>query len=1422
MATLGRNIYFPIYIDIDGERKSFKGLVIRKATVSNTLMSLSDNISGDVYYKNNSLDVSMHEYIIYNDVKYILVNPPTIVREGLASNNSETKGMTKYSFVFYHPMYQLSNLVFTDIAVVNTEERYKSVDKTFSWVGNLQDFIAKLNKNLENTDWQVILSPRVPQGVVDTLSDVLAFDGNSIADALQQMYETWETPFIIDTITPDNPYYILGKRFGIYIGLPSNEIYANEDDRLYNRPFVFRFGKGVGLKNNSATPRNNKIVTRIIGFGSENNIPWGYPQIPWTGNQDWNYTIENDASEYNSYPIYKGIYGGQWVKLIKHPFTRSHLMPTIYAERVNKKVNPYADGYDPTIELIDYYDADDAEIYPNTIVLSAPSTEIHQFEDIKPELGEEHILSAVPIGNDMQEQSEWIDTIDDDGNYVQSYFKIKIPQLDFDIYACAALTQEMQINMRSGACIGCTFTVQIDWDDYKNNFYDEDGNFVPDGEKRDLTKYPRSDRGEIELILQKETQTFGVIMPNVYQNPKSGDEFVILGISLPTSYITNAQTRLDDAMKSYMLENNVHYFDYPLKFDEKFLYDNTNILSQIKNNTAIRFEFAGQILELFVKQITIKYGQGVLPQYDITLTDDIDVVLNQISQAQKEIGKINSILSALQQDYDRNVWYAISQKLSKVKDDVAHGKIIFNSGFHSNNDGTFGDWAQAASGAGIYKDEQGNWHIESDFLHARKKLTARELQIEEVKHIGGQIMLTAAECEADFVVEYDNYYRCFFLKKDNDGKTINNKWKVGDQAFMQSFNVEKWSNNDNGNAGDNGLRNRYYWRLVVGIDNANNQNIIDANIPDGINIEDYHWIDLSKTDCATMSDAPMAEDKIVQLGNQAGEHDRENAIAIVGAGSSSPYIDEYVGITTFHLPTPETRLKPGENVFTGLVNMKSNSTYGGKALSEYFNGYDVTINNIENNLAEMDKDVDEMSKSVEEFLNGIDGLTSGNENLLRNTAFTGDYLPMDVAANNDVDSATPMYSDPLQYWDNDGVTVIANIVSASGFSAKINGGHLAQRITKDLNVGGHYCISFRAKGSIIKFTFGGATHVILLDNTVKRYTTKIQATDANANTFQITNADAEIMEIMLTEGNIPNTGWEPSPLDNDKTLAYYQNLTYLANAITNASTSILGGLILTQMIRVGNYRDGNMVAETGGMSGLYANDNSPFLWGGGDLEKAFYTINKYVADPSYQATDEEVADMAKFVVTHGGRAILNDIVLRGYVYAKGGVFNGDVYANNGVFNGTIHARAGDFTGEEGMFKFDMSADERAIVVSGPTDVLNNELTPAEGAQQVEYMRLGAWFARPRSISHGYLMITPRLVARTVSSDGETILQMSLDAMNGLSFGSNQGATHATYNNYTIGGASISQVIFGALPTNPDLVPIGGVWNDNGTLKIKTE
>jgi hypothetical protein len=730
----GLNIQFPIY-NADGT--AFHGIVLHKSTYESVVMSLGDKITGEVYYPNNSLVVTMQEYIVYDGVKYTLVNPPTIIKEGIVSDNGDANGMTKYSFVFFHPMYMLGNFPFTDVAVSNDELKYKAQDTTFYWIGNLNDYVAKINKNLQGLEWACKIGSNVSSSEREKMSEVLSFDKSKISDALKTGYETWGVPYIIYKIPQSEPIYAQGKRFMILFGLPYDEITDTNGE-----PYVFRYGQGVGLKNNSRTPRNNKIVTRIAGYGSETNIPYGYPQIVWTGNQSWKYTINNDPTANNSYMIYDGIVGGANVKLIKHPFTRNHLMPSVYAETVNKKVNPNATGYDPDIEIKDYYDAvnGDGWSYPNIINPSEPSYHIQEFEDIKPELGEKRITGVEPwdevddeyityselisninaaisattiqierlvltdmknkitsglldssdkkedgsyffeweftsnstfifakyissnvnfeytaLRNGVTKKTQWDDSMDGDGNYLQSYFKITLPTLDFDLYACAAITQEMSINMRSGACLGCTFTVMVDWDDYKRNFYDEDGNFAPNGNQRDMNKYPNTSNTSVTFIVQKDKDTFGTLMPNVYQKPNVGDKFVILGISLPTSYITNAEARLDTEMKQYMLNNNEYYFDYPLKFDEYFLANNTNILNQIKPNVVVRFDYGGVVHALYVKQETIKFENTPLPTYDISLTDDVEIVLNQIGQTVDEMSKLRKTIDELKKDYNYEI-----------------------------------------------------------------------------------------------------------------------------------------------------------------------------------------------------------------------------------------------------------------------------------------------------------------------------------------------------------------------------------------------------------------------------------------------------------------------------------------------------------------------------------------------------------------------------------------------------------------------------------------------------------------------------------------------------------------------------------------------------------------------------------------------
>lgn len=1022
--TLGLNITFPIY---NSDGSPFHNLVLKRSTMESSVMALDDKITGDVYYKDNSLSVTLTEYIEYkhdpsdsleDPVRFILVSPPTILREGMVSDNGDLHGMCKYSFVFYHPMCALSNIPFSDIAVTEQEGKYLSQSKTFYWIGTLSHFIDKLNANLAGTVWTVALnftsnSDAEQWQKSQKLSDVLSFDQVFISDALKTAYDTWEIPFTISQIKRGTVQYSQGKRFLISFGKPNQTILDTN-----NQEFTFRFGQGVGLKNNSKTPRNNKIITRIIGKGSENNIPYGYPQIRWYGQSGSEFTYGDHAGLYTnvtiggktfsklfSYPIYKGIYGGQYVELIKHPFTRDCLMPTVYVQDLFNKVSPYAvrtmpngtitvnQDYNPDNELRDYYDAGAG--YVNQIDPTNPCVEIHQFEDIKPELDYTRTVSFIsvePITNDEvdvvtgdvisqneylslidwnirhssnveAEQTQlrkiyqqvtantvsyhdsgtgdfpyeisidgnkkyffikytspnitldntvlrdveldsytpdWDDTMRDDGTYVQSYFKVKIPQLDFDLYACASITEKMDINMRSGACIGCTFPVQIDWDDYKRNFYDANGDFDPvigEGHPRDGEKYPDSSQGQITLILKKELDTFGILMPNIYQQPKGetsqgagdGDVFVILGISLPSSYIDNAQTRLDSAMREYMLENNVHYYEYPLKFDEYFLATHTNILKQIQNNCRIKFQQSQNEspMVLFVKQIVIKYWESTLPQYDITLSDDIEIVLNSIGQVTDDVSRMRVELSEIQKYYSNDISQISAQQHNIFLHKDRNDSTNYNLALRGNT--TFGTRAFVpdSTGYGYYEDKTGERaaFLQVENLKVLGKMEAKEVDIQEVNYVGGSIVLTPANgIKAITEVEHDttnNCYKLYYNTVDSEGNEVKNTWQVGDLAYSERWDIKTGSSGP--------LENHLWWRKVVAVGDGY------------ITVSDVSGEKLAG------SDVPEVGDKVVMLGNTS-DTTRQTAIILSASQQYAPYIRMYKGIPVKSQTSPWYRL----------------------------------------------------------------------------------------------------------------------------------------------------------------------------------------------------------------------------------------------------------------------------------------------------------------------------------------------------------------------------------------------------------------------------------------------------------------------------------------------------------------------------------
>lgn len=188
--------------------------------------------------------------------------------------------------------------------------------------------------------------------------------------------------------------------------------------------------------------------------------------------------------------------------------------------------------------------------------------------------------------------------------------------------------------------------------------------------------------------------------------------------------------------------------------------------------------------------------------------------------------------------------------LSKLKADTAQELITFLKGI------TFGDsiqnigFAKGLNGFGVWLDDKGRAHGQIDYLEVIGKAIFRSLQIDEYKHIGGNIVLSGANAIIEKVVPVSGGWKCYLHTDDGD-KAITNDWEPGDQALCQTFNIKAGVYEN--------VSNRYYWRCVSAV--AQKSATEKAYIV--ITADDAY------RDKSTANDEPKAGDNVVLCGHNS-------------------------------------------------------------------------------------------------------------------------------------------------------------------------------------------------------------------------------------------------------------------------------------------------------------------------------------------------------------------------------------------------------------------------------------------------------------------------------------------------------------------------------------------------------------------------
>ena len=353
-------------------------------------------------------------------------------------------------------------------------------------------------------------------------------------------------------------------------------------------------------------------------------------------------------------------------------------------------------------------------------IINEDGKEIGQFLEVAFDANDHDFLKGESLGGDADQfESE----MSSDSEYEHPYFFAKLPRTkvsdkkgySFNLFNSAS-PDEMIISVTSGVCGGCRFKIMVNEETKKNPVViDEEGNPKRDKFGRVVVigtstagaedKYQdiqqnTADR-EVWVCLLKETDTYGILMPNATQNlrPKAHDTFVLLNIYLPTVYVRDAEDRLSKAIIKAMHEANSEKFNFSIKFSRIYFAENPMLLSSISENAQIRVKYNGRIVNLYVSSYSYKVDANeVLPEISVELSDSLATngmfSQNKESDITASIGRVSGnsgtyLISTGDNTpaTDDNAYSALranEEFVSKLNDDVIRGFIEMMAGLKVN------------------------------------------------------------------------------------------------------------------------------------------------------------------------------------------------------------------------------------------------------------------------------------------------------------------------------------------------------------------------------------------------------------------------------------------------------------------------------------------------------------------------------------------------------------------------------------------------------------------------------------------------------------------------------------------------------------------------------------------------------------------
>ena len=363
-----------------------------------------------------------------------------------------------------------------------------------------------------------------------------------------------------------------------------------------------------------------------------------------------------------------------------------------------------------------------------------------------------------------------------------------------------------------------------------------------------LVKHVSFQSGELngrdfEVNYHVDTQEFEIITTWPYNDdiqlpggtlvPKAGDKYILWNIHMPDEYYGLAEQEFFEAVEAFNAKHCIDTSVYKCSTHHVWVERNN---AQFYVGRKIRLESEQYFPETgFRKSRITRISRNVaLPsQMDLEISDATNTsgmtrITDSINEAKRYAKEALGALPDIIRTGDTtpptdNSLYSARRShkefLSKKAVDTAQALITFLEGISFKNgagiDGlgnailksiqTIG-FERTINGFGVWLDENGRAHGQIDYLEVIGKAIFRSLQIDEYKHIGGNIVLSGANGVIEKVVPVTGGWKCYLHTDDGD-KAITNDWVAGDQALCQTFNIKTGVYEN--------VSNKYYWRCVA-------------------------------------------------------------------------------------------------------------------------------------------------------------------------------------------------------------------------------------------------------------------------------------------------------------------------------------------------------------------------------------------------------------------------------------------------------------------------------------------------------------------------------------------------------------------------------------------------------------------------------